>query len=56
MDNGYVLTWQQMAQEFLYWSQQGWDENALINLNPLATKLSVSREQAVVDSIQAQTS
>lgn len=56
IDNGYVLSWAQMAQEFLYWSQQGWDENALINLNPLATKLSITREQAIVDSIRAQTS
>lgn len=56
IDNGYVLTWAQMAQEFLYWSQQGWDNDALINLNPLATKLSVTREQAVVDSIKTQTS
>ena len=56
IDNGYVLSWAQMAQEFLYWGQQGWDDNALINLNPLATKLSVTREQAVVDSIKTQTS
>lgn len=56
IDNGYVLTWPQMAQEFLYWTQQGWDDNAIINLNPLATKLSVARDQAVVDSISTQTS
>jgi len=54
--NGYELNWGQMVNEFLYWSQQGWDDNALINLNPLAFKLSISREQAVVDSIAAQTS
>jgi hypothetical protein len=54
--NGYELNWGQMVNEFLYWSQQGWDENALINLNPLAFRLSISREQAVVDSIAAQTS
>jgi hypothetical protein len=54
--NGYILSWGQMVNEFLYWSQQGWDENALINLNPLAFKLSVTKEQAVVDSIAAQTS
>ena len=53
--NGYILTWGQMVNEFLYWSQQGWDENALVNLNPLAFKLSVTRPQAVVDSIVAQT-
>ena len=53
--NGYILSWGQMVNEFLYWSQQGWDENALINLNPLAFKLSVTKDRAVVDSIVAQT-
>jgi hypothetical protein len=53
--NGYELNWPQMVTEFLYWSQQGWDDNALINLNPLAFRLSISREQAVIDSISAQT-
>jgi hypothetical protein len=55
LDNGYILNWSQMVTEFLYWSQQGWDENALINLNPLAFRLQISRPQAVVDSIVAQT-
>jgi len=53
--NGYILSWGQMVNEFLYWSQQGWDDNALINLNPLAFKLSVTRPQVIVDSIVAQT-
>lgn len=53
--NGYVLDWSQMVSEFLYWSQQGWGENAIINLNPLAFKFSVTKEQAVVDSIVTQT-
>lgn len=53
--DGYVLTWDQMCQEFLYWSQQGWGTDALLNLNPLAFKLTVTREQAVVDSIKVQT-
>ena len=56
LDNGYILNWSQMVTEFLYWSQQGWDDNALINLNPLAFRLQISRPQAVVDSIVAQTS
>jgi hypothetical protein len=55
-DNGIVLDWTQMANEFLYWSQQGWDEQAIIALNPLAFRLSVTRPQAVVDSIDVQTS
>lgn len=53
--NGFELDWKQMAREFLYWSQQGWNENALINLNPLASRLQVSRPGAVVDNIFAQT-
>ena len=54
--NDYILSWSQMVTEFLYWSQQGWDDNALINLNPLAFRLQVTRPQAVVDSVVAQTS
>jgi hypothetical protein len=50
-ENGYILDWMQMAQEFLYWSQQGWSDGSLINLNPSATTISVTRPQAVVDSI-----
>lgn len=53
--NGYVLDWHQMSNEFLYWSQQGWTDNALINLNPLAFRLTVTKEQAIVDDIVVQT-
>ena len=53
--NGYVLDWNQMVNEYLYWSQQGWEQGSLINLNPLASKLSVTKEQAIVDNISAQT-
>ncbi len=53
--NGYVLSWSRMVDEFLYWSQQGWNENAIINLNPLAGKLEITKELAVVDSIQTET-
>ena len=54
--NGYLMTWSQMVYEFIYWSQQGWGNGSLINLNPLATGLSVFKEQAVVDTITSQTS
>ena len=54
-ENGYMLNWGQMVQEFLYWSQQGWGEGTLINLNPLATKIQIAKEQAVVDVINTQT-
>lgn len=50
-ENGYVLDWYQMSQEFLYWSQQGWSTGSVINLNPAATQISVGRPNAIVDSI-----
>jgi hypothetical protein len=55
VENGYVLDWNQMANEFLYWSNQGWNTGAIINLNPGATQLIVERPGAIVDSIAAQT-
>jgi hypothetical protein len=53
--NGYVLDWPRMVQEFLYWSQQGWDTDAIINLNPLAGGLQVTKPLAVADNIIATT-
>ena len=53
VENGYVLNWAQMAQEFLYWSQQGWAPGTIININPAANKLSAYRPGEIVDSIQS---
>ena len=55
LENGYVLDWNQMVREFLYWSNQGWDTGSIINLNPGASKLIVERPGAIVDSIAVQT-
>ena len=55
LENGYVLDWNQMASEFLYWSNQGWNTGSIINLNPGATKLIVEKPGAIVDSIAVQT-
>ena len=52
IENGYIMNWQQMAQEFLYWSNQGWQTGtSIINLNPGATSISVTQPGAVVESI-----
>ena len=53
--NGYTLDWNQMAQEFLYFSSQGWAEGTMINLNPVATTLRAYRAGAVVDTIISMT-
>ena len=50
-ENGYVLNWSQMAEEFLYWTKQGWAEGAIINLNPGATTVSVNQPLSVVDNL-----
>lgn len=55
ISNGYVLDWPRMVNEFLYWSQQGWSTDAIINLNPLASGLTVTKPQAIVDSLRTQT-
>ena len=51
VENGYVLNWQQMAAEFLYWSQQGWAVGSIINLNPVASVFRVTKPLAVADAI-----
>jgi len=50
-ENGYTLNWLQMAQEFLYFSNQGWGAGTIINLNPSATQINALRPGAVVDNI-----
>jgi hypothetical protein len=54
-ENGKDLSWNQMAQEFLYWSEQGWAVGSVINLNPAATSITAIQAGAVVDSVVAQT-
>ena len=55
VQNGYTLNWQQMAQEFLYWSQQGWAPGTIINLNPGASKITVYKPGAVVAAVTSLT-
>ena len=55
LENGYLIDWNQMVSEFLYWSGQGWAEGSIINLNAAASQVSVTRPGAIVDSIALQT-
>lgn len=50
-ENGYALTWMQMAEEFVYWSQQGFAVGSIINLNPGAQSIAIEKPQAIVDNI-----
>ena len=51
-ENGYIMDWSQMAQEFLYWSNQGWGPNSIINLNPGANVVSITTPGQVAESLQ----
>jgi hypothetical protein len=55
VENGYVLNWQQMVTEFLYWTSQAWAVGSVINLNPNATRLLLDRPLSIVDNISLQT-
>ena len=46
-----ILNWTQMAQEFIYWSQQGWAAGSLININPVANKLNVLKPDLVAEPL-----
>jgi hypothetical protein len=50
-ENGYIMNWFQMSQEFLYWSNQGWAPGSIINLNPAAVDFTVAQPLSVVDSL-----
>ena len=54
-ENGYTLNWIQMAQEFLYFANQGWATGTIINLNPSATQVISFKAGAVIDSIVSYT-
>ena len=51
VENALILNWKQMAQEFLYWSGQGWGPGSVINLNPANTTLMIDRSGAIVESV-----
>ena len=55
LENGKIVNWDQMVQEFLYWVQQGWGINSIICLNPTSTQISIEKPQLVVDNIVSST-
>lgn len=46
-----ILNWNQMAQEFIYWSQQGWAPGSLINLNPVANRLNIFKPGLIAEPL-----
>ena len=54
IQNGIEITWQQMVNEFLYWTQTGWEDGSVITLNPAATVLKVDKESSIVQPLTVQ--
>ena len=50
-ENNIVLNWKQMAEEFVYWEQSNWAVGSLINLNPAADVVKITKENAVAESL-----
>ena len=51
MDKAQEVSWTQMVQEFIYWADQGWAVDSIVNLNPSATELEFERELHIVDDL-----
>ena len=46
-----ISDWTLAVKEFLYWIEQGWDNNTIISLTPAGTKVSFDSGYGVVDEI-----
>ncbi len=51
IENGVPVTWQQMAAEFLYWTQTGWENGSVVTLNPAATVLKIDKDSTIVQPL-----
>lgn len=54
VEYGLEINWGQMIAEFLYWSQTGWGEGAILTLNPGATLLKVDQPNSIVQPLTVQ--
>jgi hypothetical protein len=48
------INWNLMIQEFLYWSQTGWQVGNIVLLNPAAQILKINKESTVVQPLTVQ--
>ena len=51
VENNTVLNWRQMAEEFVYWSNQGWGPGSVININPGADILEITKQNQVAENL-----
>lgn len=53
---GQELNWNLMIQEFLYWTQMGWELGSVVTLNPAAGLLLIDKESTIVQPLTIQKS
>lgn len=46
-----VADWTLAVKEFLFWTEQGWDNNTVISLSPAGTKINFNGQFGVVDEL-----
>jgi hypothetical protein len=54
--DGVEYNWTQMVAEFLYWQSQKWSVGSLINLNPNSQRLSINKDNFIVQPLTLQQS
>jgi len=51
---GTEINWELMVQQFMYWTQMGWEDGSLITLNPAANDLVFDKEGSIVQPLTIQ--
>jgi hypothetical protein len=54
IESGLDINWNQMVAEYLYWTQSGWGQSSLINLNPAANLITIQKDSCVVQPLTLQ--
>ena len=53
-ENGFILNWDQMVAEALYWVGANWEVGSMIAINPIANRLVIDKESLIVQPLSAQ--
>ena len=51
---GILVDWNAVISEVLYWTQSGWEDGAILNVNPAAKKLYIDKEFSIVEPLTIQ--
>jgi hypothetical protein len=53
-ENGFILNWEQMVAEALYWVGANWEVGSLVSINPVANRLVINKDSLIVQPLTAQ--